>query len=116
MKVNRKRICGISLKKLGENPQLRTYGSNNFGIWIADFGFRDERGLDLNTKRLQRVFADLIQYVKALFTKMTVKPENVFQTVMSHGDKTNTIDKAQFFSAQTEPEFKSQAVPCLINP
>lgn len=72
--------------------------------------------LNLDKERLQNMFTELIQYFKTLFTKMTVEPKNVFQPVMPHGDKADAIDKAQFFSAQTEPEFKSQLVPWLIDP
>ncbi len=54
--VGRILFCGIWLNILWKNTQLRAYGPINFGIWIADFGSKDERTRSSDKERLGRVF------------------------------------------------------------
>jgi hypothetical protein len=57
--VGRVLFCGIWLNILWKNTQLRAYGPIDFGIWISDFGFKDERSRYLDEERLRGVFIGL---------------------------------------------------------
>ena len=77
--------------------ELRVAGC---GFWVQDCGKLIAKSSKLSAERR----AGFTHHAKSLFFKMPVKCKGLFNLVMPHGDKADTIHKAYLSSPKAQPE------------